>query len=251
MSATHRGSKIRHPDDFYRTPSWCVESLLPVLGDLSKAKVLEPCCGDGAILSALPKVEHLDAVEIDEGRLKVAESTVKTGSPRTFHRADFLKWVESKPSWGPRFDGVRVRGWDLVIGNPPFKLAMEFVQASTRVGYKVAFILRLPWLASQKRAEWLRANPPALYVLPKRPQFAMFARCVRASKERKAFDLQEPLPYECGYVSMLGMEDERPVKCPRCDSRVHVTTSDATDYAWFVWEQSVVRKHDVNFLHYP
>lgn len=34
-----------------------------------------------------------------------------------------------------------------------------------------AFLLRLNWLASQKRAFWLRKNTPSVYVLPKRPSF--------------------------------------------------------------------------------
>jgi hypothetical protein len=32
-------------------------------------------------------------------------------------------------------------------------------------------LLRLPWLGSQKRAQWQRENPSNIHVLPKRPSF--------------------------------------------------------------------------------
>ena len=38
----------RHPDDYYATPAWCVDAILPVLP--LAGGIIEPSCGDGAIL---------------------------------------------------------------------------------------------------------------------------------------------------------------------------------------------------------
>ena len=64
--------------------------------------------------------------------------------------------------------------YDLVITNPPFQLAMEFVQHAMRFiqpAGAVAMLLRLNWLASLKRADFLRRFCPDVHVLPRRPSF--------------------------------------------------------------------------------
>jgi hypothetical protein len=143
---------VRHPDDYYATPSWCTRAILRYLPKFRRA--LDPCAGDGAILAEVratygARVE-VEGIEIDKARAKAAGARC----------ADALK-----------VDWPNV---DLVIMNPPFKLAMEFVEASLRQvvpGGTVAVLLRLAWLASQKRAAFLRANTPSVYVLPRRPSF--------------------------------------------------------------------------------
>jgi len=67
--------------------------------------------------------------------------------------------------------------YDLIITNPPFSLAMEFIEKSFqwRKSDKsiVAMLLRLNFLGSKKRASWLRQHTPSVYVSPKRPSFAL------------------------------------------------------------------------------
>lgn len=152
MSATGR-SDVRHPDDFYATPAWCVEAILPHLRVTPETAILEPSAGDGAIIRVLHArgFRNTLAIELDFDRC--------TRNPGTYIATDFLRWAPTAPPH------------DLVIGNPPFSLAMEFVQAALPLASAVAMLLRLPWLASQKRAPWLRAHTPSVYVLPKRPSF--------------------------------------------------------------------------------
>lgn len=158
MSVTGH-NPVRHADDFYATPAWCTRAILSHLPE--SHTILDPCCGDGAILDVLaaerPNAQRL-GIEIDDGR---TETNKVKGHI-----------VACADALGPsRWAGGAV---DLILTNPPFGLAMEFVQrACDEVfhGGTVAMLLRLPWLASQKRAPWLRENTPSVYVLPKRPSF--------------------------------------------------------------------------------
>lgn len=52
MSSTNRGAK-RVKNDFYETPSWCVEAIAPHLPKY--LTVLDPCAGQGAILRAFER----------------------------------------------------------------------------------------------------------------------------------------------------------------------------------------------------
>lgn len=166
MSVTGHGAKtghVRHPDDFYATPAWCTraflrEAVLPVTFKDPDA-VIDPCCGAGAILDVfaaeLPSVRRY-GIEIDAWRAgQSADRHAKTAC------GDALGPLP----WGvPRSSSV--------MTNPPFSLAMEFVERSlAEVDGAVVMLLRLAWLASQKRAPFLRKHTPSVYVLPKRPSF--------------------------------------------------------------------------------
>jgi hypothetical protein len=56
--------------------------------------------------------------------------------------------------------------FDLVITNHPYGKALEFAQQAFRFRKSersvVALLLRLNWLASIRRSEWLRANVPTI-----------------------------------------------------------------------------------------
>lgn len=157
MSSTGRGGE-RHPDDFYATPAWAVRSILPHL-DLT-GSILEPSAGDGAIVKVLlgagVSPACIRAVELDAERAAVV--------PCRTECADFLGRFPAEPVYQP----------DLILGNPPFSLALEFIEEALRVAGgrgTVCFILRLAFLESQKRAAFHRAHPADLFVLPRRPSF--------------------------------------------------------------------------------
>lgn len=157
MSVTGH-NPVRQKDDFYATPAWCVKAVLPHL-QFTARKVIDPCCGDGAILRVLRDElsarTELRGIELDEGRAIACQEAgfrVDCG--------DALAWNWLEP--------------DLVITNPPFSLSMEFVLESFKQasrGATVAMLMRLPWLSSLKRAKWLRRHTPSVFVLPKRPSF--------------------------------------------------------------------------------
>lgn len=221
MSATGR-SDVRLPDDWYKTPPWCTRAILPHLDIRPYSDtILDPCCGDGAILDVIadkyPKAPRFGFEIEDERLLKARER-----HPHTIVR-DALG---DSTVWALKDEALRILAIHgaprFIITNPPYSLAMEFVQRARkeiRFGGTVAMLLRLPWLASEGRAPWLRENTPSVYVLPRRPEFAASVKC----KEK------------CGFEVLLPIDAPRPPRCPKCGEKVTVTTSDATDYAWLVW----------------
>lgn len=130
----------RNPNDYYPTPNWCFEKLSEII-DFSKYKTaLEPCAGDHRIVTFLERKEiETDYCEITEG-------------------IDFLTYPVSKV--------------DLVLTNPPFSLAMEFIEKSMLHSNTVIMLLRLNFLGSQKRNPWWKGHKPKkIIVLSKRPSF--------------------------------------------------------------------------------
>lgn len=67
------------------------------------------------------------------------------------------------------------RKFDIIIGNPPYSLAMEFVEKSLSLLENdgvLVFLLRTAFLESKKRYEFWQDNIiNGLYVLSKRPSF--------------------------------------------------------------------------------
>lgn len=135
MSRT--GTTTRSPYDFYPTPNWCFEKL-PLKWDTWKT-AHEPCGGDGRITNFLNnKGLSTTYTEIQEG-------------------TDFFKWDEKV---------------DLILTNPPFSIALEFIEHALPRAQTTIMLLRLNFLGSQKRYKfWINHEPNALYVLSKRPSF--------------------------------------------------------------------------------
>jgi hypothetical protein len=141
VSATNRGAK-RNENDFYATPEWCVDLISDEIDWKDIFRFYEPCKGDGAIYNKINMPEdkkHFD--EISEGK-------------------DYL--VGEK------------RRVDLIVTNPPFSLALEFLEKSMGHSVNIAFLLRLNFLGSQRRKPfWEKYGTPSrLFVLSKRPSFA-------------------------------------------------------------------------------
>ncbi len=206
MSATGRGA-VRDARDFYRTPAWSVRAILPFLP--TSGTIMEPGCGDGAILEALidagvPR-SRLYAVELDPGL--AADCEERTGIE--VEVADFLR--EPMPGAG------------LVIGNPPFGIAQEFVEKALEIvdptKGTVCMLLRLNWFGGGERAPFHRAAPADLYVLPRRPSFCASITCKK----------------KCGWQISIAVDADKPKKCAACGEAVTVTTTDATEYCWAVW----------------
>lgn len=165
MSVTNRGI-IRKENDFYPTPAVVIETFLDNyhIGDKGEiTKILEPCAGNGNIIKALQERGYtsIKAVEL---RKEEAENLNNMLGYGNFAIADFL-------TLNPKHIG----DIDVVITNPPFSLAMEFLQKSLEIvknDGKVILLLRLGFLASRKRFGFMRENPPTeMYVLNQRPSF--------------------------------------------------------------------------------
>jgi len=152
MSATGRNlpGKKRRKDDAYFTPSWVTLSILPFLEPADHA--LDPCAGNGAILSVLHGLHpapKCSGIEIDRKKATISRS--RCGDALT------TDWPKA----------------DLVITNPPYSLALEFIlKAQEQLPHaERAFLLRLNFLGSQGRSEFHRKYPADIYVLSRRPSF--------------------------------------------------------------------------------
>lgn len=156
MSSTNRGA-IRRENDFYATPGWCVRALLRSCA-LPGGSWFEPAVGDGAIVRAVNEIRQDVFWMINDIDLSRIGDLLVYGWAQTPYTASGLE-LEA--------DDIQ----DVVITNPPYSQALEFVQGAMGDGKIVVMLLRLNWLASQKRNQFLRDNPPSVYVLPRRPCF--------------------------------------------------------------------------------
>ena len=159
MSSTGRGPRLGGQEDFYVTPAWCVDRLLEVWHPTERGTWLEPAAGNGAIIRAAKALRpdvYWAAVEVRE-----EERAALAATGATVQIGDFL---EAAP----------ISDVSAVIGNPPFAMAMEFVQRALAVypNARVAFLLRLNFAGSEERGAFMRRFPPTVYVLPNRPAFA-------------------------------------------------------------------------------
>lgn len=163
MSATNRGAE-RKAYDFYATPIDVVLNFLEKQ-NISKLNqgggvILEPSAGTGNIIKALNtyykdrKIEACEIRQEEELGLKEISDEVIIGN--------FLELDIDKK-------------YDVIIGNPPYSLAREFVEKSLNClkdDGVLIFLLRTAFLESKSRYEFWQKNPlSGLYTLSKRPSF--------------------------------------------------------------------------------
>ena len=117
----------REANDFYPTPERGTRALLAV--ERFDGAIWEPACGDGAMSRVLEDAGH-DVVSTDLVDRGYGES-----------RRDFLmEFTLAAPN---------------VVTNPPFKLALQFMQHAWSLGArKMAFLLRLAALEGAERGKF-------------------------------------------------------------------------------------------------
>jgi len=172
VSATNRGGE-REKDDNYPTPSWPVVRFLEKLpADIPLGgKWLEPCAGDGAIIQTINDTcldNDCDAPEWSAIELRVLALPALTEvvDPSEIVIGDFLEVTSGA------FDpGMSRDRWDVIISNPPYSIAMEVIERSFQMARFVIMLLRVGFLESDERVEWVKAHTPDIFVLPNRPQF--------------------------------------------------------------------------------
>jgi hypothetical protein len=156
VSSTRMARKDRGLD-FYETPEWVTEAILPHVPACTR--IVDPCAGRGAILDAMGWPEGAWGVEID------ADRVAGTGPFVRVYQGDALgadPWTHDK------------RRAELVIMNPPFLHALAFVEralAEVLPGGSVFALLRLAFLEGAARVPFHRRAPADVYVLPRRPSF--------------------------------------------------------------------------------
>lgn len=156
---TNKELRPRDENDYYPTPLPFAKSALDLLPDsFSPRHIIDP--GDG------------DGVWGIEARQKWPKAIISGVEVRDVPKpAQYNYWYNSA------YQKVVTRHTvcDLVMGNPPFKYAEEFVRYSLQMiapgGYLV-FFLRLAFLESQTRLKLWRDCPPrSVVVCANRPSF--------------------------------------------------------------------------------
>lgn len=196
---------MRQADDFYATPSSVVEAILPrVYPGGFRTRVLDPFCGDGAILRAVRA--H------DPSALLIGFDSVDRGC-----------------EWGTVRDAFSDEPWpeaDLVIANPPFCWSEAAIRRAVREashGATTALLLRLAMLEGVERASLWSDLPCDVYVLGRRPSFTQHLKWNRARGETRC---GRPVP-PAGKAQC-----NRPAGH---DGPCMAIGTDSCAYGWFVW----------------
>lgn len=162
---TDKDLKDRQPLDFYPTPAELAWAMVDLAAPNPRS-VLDPGMGTGifglAVHSRYPNawITGID-IKLKNAYLPVYDFVVEN---------DFtIPEVHSTP-----YDPDDC--YDLIIGNPPYKFAEEFVRRSLSLlspDGELIFLLRIEFLASQGRFSglWREYPPQTVYVCSARPSF--------------------------------------------------------------------------------
>lgn len=122
--------------DFWATPPQATQALFDK--EEFYGNILEPCCGTGDMAEIILK---------NSKNGLICSDIVDRGYYRQTIQEDFL-------------ESTIQTNIDNVITNPPFNLAKEFVSKALEISsYKVAMLLKLEFLQSQKRTKWFKSSP--------------------------------------------------------------------------------------------
>lgn len=145
----------RRDEDFYATPQWMTRALLRRIY-LAKWTVLEPCCGNGAIVRALAPCDYVTVVTND-----IVE--------RDF-LPDFLLDARRADSWNAFATAHAI---DLTLTNPPFDASFEMAQHAVRHSRQGVILLqRCTWIEpTDDRGPWLAKHPPDAQIIMPRWNF--------------------------------------------------------------------------------
>jgi len=178
----------RRANDDYQTPISVVSPLLALIDWPRVRSFCEPARGDGVIYRAVSGRMGMDKIastlwsEIRDGRDYLAAEHIDV---------------------------------DLIITNPPFGLALDFVRKSLEEAATVCYLLPLGFLSSRERRDWWRSNPPTnVITVSERPCFVWVCR-----------------DRHCKGSCAPGVE-----VCPACGGRTKRQT-DFSDVAWYVWDR--------------
>lgn len=159
------------PNEFYPTPEWCIHRLLDRClesHELDKGTFLEPAYGEGAIPQAFASYkERIDGVEWFGIDIEPDTRTMKESAGNVVCD-DYTTYLIARHT-----DKFRLfpKRFDLVITNPPFSLATEYLINSLQVATGVFMLLPITWLASAKRHHLITKSTPDVFLLPDRVSF--------------------------------------------------------------------------------
>jgi hypothetical protein len=158
----------RLPDDAYFTPRPLALEICQRLDRAitvgSSPRILEPSAGTGSFVAAAAAVFATPRIVAVDIHGKHKGDCLAAGAD-SFHENSFLQLAS-----------LHVSKADLVLGNPPYSLAEEFVEHALGCLHddaSVAFLLRLSFLGSQRRLLGLFKAAPlrCLFPIAGRPSF--------------------------------------------------------------------------------
>ena len=195
MSGT-KGSRPREVQDGYPTPHLYVRQIVKQLISegfiTAETKVLDPAAGDGRVIRwirrEVGKEVETHACEIRKIHMARLEEVCNA-----VYLGDFLKYTT-------------LPQYDLIITNPPYSCAEEYIRKSVTLLRKrgqLVLLLRLGFLAGQQRNEdlWRRYSYSGLYICTSRPSFVAggndsteygWVRFPRPGQEKKELTLDRP-----------------------------------------------------------
>lgn len=145
----------RKPSDLYPTPYDVTESIMPAIQTLVQpgGQIWEPCSGD------------MDMVRVLEWHGFDVTATDLRETGQGIGGFDFLNDdPEEKWGWIPEPD--------MIVMNPPFSLAEEFIRRALQYTPNVACLMKIDYWNAVKRTALWRENMPKLYLpLTWRPAF--------------------------------------------------------------------------------
>ena len=164
LARKDRKKSKRSKGDFYETPAWCIDEIVPYLSVEGEPIIVDAGAGTGAIAARLSEVNPRAEIIGFEKQPELTEKARARGLLNAeFHTANFLT------------DSLAViQPPDIVIMNPPFGFALQFVERALRLvrrGGTVCTLLRLNWLAGKCRRDFLKKHLPDVHVLTRRPSF--------------------------------------------------------------------------------
>lgn len=175
MSAAGRGPRGGEAADYFTSPSWTVRRLLeswtpPVWHPNSVWA--EPGAGNGAIIAAVD-----GATDICRARGILRGAAWRAFEIREEEHAGLERLCgPGRVTIGNflHLDGSHVdRDVRVVLGNPPYTWAFEFLRQSKLLfpNAEILFLLRQAFTASQDRYRFMREHVPDKFELPDRPSF--------------------------------------------------------------------------------
>ena len=126
------GNKIRIENDYYATPPEDTKLFLENY-DISKFKrILEPSCGEGHMSEVIKEYAGIDAILVSRDLINRGYGEVK----------DFLTTTDEQ--------------YDLVITNPPFSHALEFIKKGLELSDTVIILAKIQLLEGKARSSELQ-----------------------------------------------------------------------------------------------
>jgi hypothetical protein len=227
MSSTNRGGR-RRPRDNYITPYWCIDVLCQRLVRGLYDRVIDLGAGDGRIGVAVR-----DAVSANTRR-PAWLIDLKQGP-----KLKSSKWITGDITSDKMQDVIHCEAYNsnvLIVSNPPFTLAKDFVKIANRMidfgagDSEAWFLLPLNWFSSFDRLFLADMPPEQMVTLVPRPSFTAGFLEIDPGERGNWFCKQ------CGFEVLTTEKG----KCTHCGRKV-IGSTDSNEYGWFRWSQTGTR----------